>query len=142
MYKRQVSGEVEQKVAQVVEALGDRLKVFGDIVLQGSFFFGDEVTHDDKAFAKRVMAPGAADRLAEYREWLAARTAFDVATLERETLSFLAERGLTLGDIVHAVRVAITGTSAGPGFFECLSLIGQTTCLHRIDRALEKARAG
>jgi glutamyl-tRNA synthetase len=137
-----ITSELSQKVAQVVEVLGDRLKVFGDIVLQGSFFFGDEVTFDEKAFAKRVLAPGASDRLADYRAWLAARTAFDVATLETETQAYLTEKGLALGDIVHAVRVAVTGTSAGPGFFECLSLVGQKTCLLRIDRALEKARAG
>ena len=28
---------------RIVEALGDRLKVFGDIVLQAAFFFGDDV---------------------------------------------------------------------------------------------------
>ena len=57
----------------LVEALGDRLKVFGDIVLQAGFFFGQDVAYDDKAFAKRVLAPGAADRLADYRAWLAGR---------------------------------------------------------------------
>jgi glutamyl-tRNA synthetase len=132
---------VEQKVAQLVEVLGDRLKVFGDIVLQAGFFFGQDVAYEEKAFAKRVMAPGAAERLADYRSWLAGRTAFDAATLERETQAYLAERSLALGDIVHAVRVAVTGTGTGPGFFECLALIGQPTCLHRIDRALARARA-
>ena len=48
-----------------------------------AFFFGDEVAFDDKAFAKRVLAPGAADRLADYRGWLADRTAFDAPTLEK-----------------------------------------------------------
>jgi glutamyl-tRNA synthetase len=137
-----VTPAVEQKVARLIEALGDRLKVFGDIVLQAGFFFGEDVPYDEKAFTKRVLAPGAAERLADYRSWLAGRPEFDAASLERETQAYLAERNLALGDIVHAVRVAVTGTATGPGFFDCLALIGQATCLHRIDRALAKAVGG
>jgi glutamyl-tRNA synthetase len=131
----------EAHLARVVETLGDRLKVFGDILLQGAFFFGEEVPVDEKAFTKRLLAPGAADKLAEYRTWLAARDDFSVAALERDTHAYLAERGLALGDIVHAVRVAITGTAAGPGLFECLALVGKDLGLRRIDRALARARA-
>jgi glutamyl-tRNA synthetase len=137
-----IDAEIEARVAVVVETLGDRLKVFGDILLQGSFFFGDEVPIDDKAFAKRVLAPGAVDRLADYRAWLAGREAFDAAALERDTHAYLTERSLALGDIVHAVRVAITGTTAGPGLFDCLAVVGQNTALRRIDRALTRARSG
>jgi glutamyl-tRNA synthetase len=130
----------DDKLRRVVEALGDRIKVFGDILLQGSFFFGEEVTYDDKAFQKRVMAAGAADKLAEYRAWLAAREVFDAASLERDTAGWLAERGWALGDIVHAVRVAATGAAGGPGLFDCLALIGRDVSVRRIDRALARAR--
>jgi glutamyl-tRNA synthetase len=44
-----------------------------------------------------------------------------------------------MGDIVHAVRVAVTGTAVGPGLFDCLEIVGQALCLRRIDRALAKA---
>jgi glutamyl-tRNA synthetase len=134
-----IDAATEARVTQVVETLGDRLKVFGDIVLQAAFCFGEDVPIDDKAFAKRVMAPGAPERLAEYRAWLAERPIFDAAHLEPETAAYLAERGLALGDIVHAVRVAVTGTTAGPGLFDCLALVGKQTSLHRIDRALASA---
>jgi glutamyl-tRNA synthetase len=138
-----VSSDVEARVGRIIEALGDRVKVFGDVVLQAGFFFGDEVTFDEKAFAKRVLAPGATERLADYRAWLAARAAdgFDAAGLERDTHEFLTARALGMGDIVHAVRVAVTGAAVGPGLFDCLSIIGRDLCLVRIDRALEKARA-
>lgn len=126
----------DEKVQAVVAALGDRLKVFGDILLQGSFFFTEEPTYDEKAFVKRVRAPGAAEKLAAYRDWLAVQTAFTAAALEAGTQTFLAERGWQLGDIVHAVRVAVTGVAGGPGLFDCLAVIGQPACLARIDRAL------
>jgi glutamyl-tRNA synthetase len=133
-------GDTERaRVAGIVEALGDRLKVFGDVVLQGAFFFGDYVALDEKAFQKRVVP--AAARLAEFRDWLAAQHELTAAALERGTQAWLAERGLGLGDIVHAVRVAVTGSAAGPGLFDCLALLGKERCLLRIDHALAKARA-
>ena len=97
-----------------------------------------------KAFAKRVAAPGAAEKLAAFRAWLAERPAdiSDAAVLEKDTQEFLAAHGWALGDIVHAIRVAVTGSAAGPGLFDCLALLGKDVCLERIDRALAKARAG
>ncbi len=126
----------EAWIGRLVTALGDRLKVFGDVVLQAAFLFGDEVAYDEKAFAKRVRAPGAVEKLRDYRGWLADRAAFDAPSLERDTHAWLTEKGLALGDVVHAVRVAVTGAAAGPGLFDCLELIGRERVLKRIDRAI------
>ena len=101
--------------ARIVEALGDRIKVFGDILLQAPFFFGDEVAFDDKAFAKRVLAPGAVDELADYRGWLAARDGVRRAVAREAYAGADGRRTrLGLGDIVHAVRVAVTGVRRRP----------------------------
>jgi glutamyl-tRNA synthetase len=132
----------EKRITRIIEALGDRVNVFGDAILQAGFFFGEEVAFDEKAFAKRVLPSGAPVRLAEYRAWLATRERFDAAVLEAGTHEFLAARGWALGDIVHAVRVAVTGVAVGPGLFDCLEIIGQDMSLRRIDRALAKASAG
>lgn len=131
----------EKRVARIVEALGDRLRVFGDILVQARFFFVEEPEFDEKAFEKRVKAPGAVERLAEYRGWLADRGDFSVAALEADTKAWVEAKGLGLGDIVHSVRVAVTGTAAGPGLFECMSIVGKDGCLKRIDRTLAKARS-
>jgi len=136
-----VPDETRAFVGRIVEILGDRIKVFGDILLQAPFFFGDEVTFDEKAFTKRLRAPGAADLLADYRGWLADQSAFDAPSLDKGTQELMTARGLGLGDIVHAVRVAVTGVSAGPGLFDTLSVLGKDACLRRIDRALATARA-
>jgi glutamyl-tRNA synthetase len=135
-----VGPETRDRIARVIEVLGDRLRVFGDILLQAPFFFVDEVTFDEKAFAKRVLVPGAPERLADYRRWLSERDGFDAAGLDRATQEFLAARSLGIGDIVHAVRVAVTGTGVGPSLFDSMAIIGRDACLHRIDRAVALSR--
>jgi glutamyl-tRNA synthetase len=127
------------RIRRIVELLGDRLKISGDILLQAGFFFTREVSVDENAFAKVLLAPGAAERLADYREWLAGRDVSDPAALEADTRAHLADRGLRLKDIVHAVRVAVTGSAAGPALFDCMALLGKPECLRRIDAALARA---
>lgn len=127
-------------VQRVVRALGDRVSVFGDILLEGALFFGRDVpTWDERAFAKRLLAPGAAELLAAYRDWLAARIDFQAEIIEADTKRWLAERRLELRDLVHILRVATTGSANGPGLFDCLAILGRDVCVHRIDAALAKA---
>ena len=107
-------------------------------------FFGDEVpAWDDKAFAKRVMAPGAVDKLRRLSRVAGRRRRERVRRGDARRWSDAKRgsrrRGWALGDIVHAVRVAVTGVGGGPGLFDCLALLGRDRCLARIDRALQKA---
>jgi glutamyl-tRNA synthetase len=62
--------------------------------------------------------------------------------LEAATASFCAREGIELGQIVHAVRVAVTGKGIGFGLFDSLALLGRERCLARIDKALEHLRQG
>ncbi len=131
--------EVGPKLTRIVEAAGDRLKVFGDILTYADFFFQDEIIYDEQAFDKNLRQPGAAESLAGFRDRLAAVEPFDVQHLETALQSFVAEQGIKIGDIIHAVRVAVTGKAVGAGLYDCLEILGKETCLTRIDRALAKA---
>jgi len=127
-------------LTRIVEAAGDRLKVFGDILAYADFFFRQSVEYDEKAFEKNLRKPGAAQLLAAFRERLAGLDDFGVAALEAALTGFVAEQGVKIGDIIHALRVATTGKSVGPGVYDCLAILGKSVVLERIDRALERAQ--
>jgi glutamyl-tRNA synthetase len=133
--------EVGPKLTRIVEAAGDRLKVFGDIIAYADFFFTDVLTYDEQAFDKNVRRPGAADLLARFREALVTVEPFDAPRLEAALRAFVESAGIKPGDIIHAVRVAVTGKPVGPGLYDCLEILGRPTCLARIDAALAKAGA-
>jgi glutamyl-tRNA synthetase len=46
------------------------------------------------------------------------------------------QAGVKVGDLIHAVRVAVTGKTVGPGLYDCLAILGREASLARIDRAL------
>ncbi len=135
-----VSDERRSFVERLIVALGERLKLLGDIVNYDEFFVSDEaLVYDEKAFDKRIRKPDdAVPLLQAFRSVLAAAASFDPAALEALLHRFVEERGINIGQIIHALRVAVTGKAAGPGMFDCLALVGRAGCLARIDRAVAR----
>ena len=74
----------------------------------------------------------------EFRAILASADQFDADTLERLLRTFVDSKQIKIGQIIHALRVAVTGKSVGFGMFEILEILGQERCLNRIDRALQR----
>jgi glutamyl-tRNA synthetase len=128
-------------VTGIVEAAGDRIKVAGDILEYGEFFITDErIQYDEAVVDKRLRkAAGATDALAKFRGDLAQVQPFDAVHLEKWMHEWVSVQGIKLGDIVHAVRVAVTGKAVGFGLFDTLAILGRERCLARIDRALALA---
>lgn len=134
--------EVGARLARVVRAAGERIKVAGDILSFSEFFLPDDrLPYDEKALAKRIgKPPEAAALLARLRERLAATDAFDEDSLDRLLREFVESEGIKIGQIIHAVRVAVTGKAVGFGLFEALAILGREQSLARIDRALALAK--
>ena len=127
------------RTRQVVEAAGDRIKVAGDILSYPEFFQVDgEVAYDQKAFDKRVRKAGVAALLRRFRDRLSATDPFDADTLDHAMHAFVEAEDIAIGQIIHAVRVAVTGKAVGFGLFEGLSILGRDACVARIDRALAR----
>jgi len=82
--------------------------------------------------------PRAAELLRGFQARLAAAEAFDAAALETLLQQFLEAEGIKVGDVIHAVRVAVTGKAVGFGMFETLEILGRERCLARIERALSR----
>lgn len=122
-------------VRRVIEASGDRLKVAGDILAYADFFLVDEPAMDERAVEQKLAKPGVADLLGRYAGTIASVEPFEPGPLEEATKAFAAAAGLKLGDVVHPVRVAVTGRSVGPGLYDCLAILGASRSIARLGRA-------
>ena len=79
--------------------------------------------------------------LQKFRAELASVEPFTAERLEQLLHAFVESQGIKIGDIVHAVRVAVTGKAVGFGLFDTLAILGRERSLARIDRALQLASA-
>src|SRR5262245_34841331 len=79
------------RIERVIEALGDRLKVFSDILKLGRFFFTETLTYDADAVKKRLRKEGVPAMLAELDRVLARTEPYDLATLEKAVHDYAEE---------------------------------------------------
>jgi len=127
-------------VTEMLRAAGDRIKVAGESLDYPEFFVGDAAfPYDSKAFDKRLKnAPESVALLQAFRDQLAAIQPFEAATLEEAMRRFVESEGVRIGQIIHTLRVAVTGKAVGFGMFEILEILGRERSLARIDRALAR----
>ncbi|MFM8220436.1 MAG: glutamate--tRNA ligase family protein, partial [Planctomycetaceae bacterium] len=92
----EVTAEPREFVSQAIVALGDRLKIFSDI-LSTRFLFSDEYPVDDKNYEKRVRKLGMTAHLRAFAQRIAARQPWSVPGLEAELAAYCQETGLAAG---------------------------------------------
>ena len=133
-----IPAEVKDKVGKIAQAAGDRIKTAGDILDYADFFRPDgQLAYDDKALDKRLRkVPDSVKLLVKFKDILAEARTFDAASLEKLLQDFVATEGIKVNQIIHALRVAVTGKEVGFGLFDTLALLGKDHCLARIERAL------
>ena len=129
---------MQTDLRKVIEHAGDRIKVAGDILDFVDFFMPDDAfPYDESAKAKRITdPPEAIPLLREFRDELAKQEDFSHTALEQLMQQFLQSRNRKIADIIHALRVAVTGKSVGLGMFETLEILGKERVLQRLERCI------
>ena len=132
MFRNEASeqGEHQTKVERV-----ERAKRLSDFVVQGRFFFTDQIEYDAAAVDKHLRADGMDDHLAALGVAFARLETFDTASIEAALRALADARGVKAGSLIHGVRVAVTGKTVSPGLFEVLALLGRDRVASRMAEA-------
>jgi len=118
-----------ERIAALVR---DRLKVLEEIEDQHAFFFQEPIEYDPKAVEQFLTKDGVAERLAEMTQRLSALPTFETAAIEEDVRGFVAERQLSAKEMIHPIRVAVTGRQVSPPLFEVLSILGREKVVRRL----------
>ena len=134
------AADVEKRLGAILQAAGDRIKVAGDILDYADFFTADDqLAYEEKDYEKRIRKPPeAVELLRKFLAELAALEPFDAPALEKLLHDFVEREGIKTGQIIHALRVAVTGKAVGFGLFETLAILGKDRVVRRIARAVEQ----
>jgi glutamyl-tRNA synthetase len=125
----------------VLELLVPRAKRLPDFAAQSAFFFREQVAYDEAAVAKHLRADGVVDHLKALSVEWSALPEFDGVSTEAALRRVAEARGVKAGTLIHAVRVAVTGTSVSPGLFEVVSLVGRARVRERLEAAVRLVAA-
>jgi glutamyl-tRNA synthetase len=121
----------------LIDLLKVRARTTDDLVRQAIPYLAESIDYDPDAVAKQWKDLAATRELLQAtRDALAAVTEWNAAALEEALRAFAESRGLGAGKIFQPLRVALTGTSASPGIFDVLVMLGRERSLRRIDASV------
>lgn len=125
-----------------VELIRQRYRLLTDFTTYGRAYFSDAFVMESKAFQKHLASqPSVRQWLPELIRTLDRLEPFDGATVEQALKSFLAQTGIKPGQLVNAVRTAVSGQGVGPDIIKVLVCIGKSGVLKRLEHALNRCAA-
>jgi len=130
-------GQDAQYLARIVPLLKPRAQTMVEMAEKAVFFVvpDGELAHDRKAVEKFFTAE-AKGHLAALWELFKTVAPFDQPSLEAAVQGYLDATGVKFKLLAQPIRVAITGTTASPGLFETMEVLGRERVLARLERAL------
>ncbi|RJO66693.1 MAG: glutamate--tRNA ligase [Myxococcales bacterium] len=132
-----IETQPDERLVGVVKLLCIRSQTLVEMAEKAKLFFIDEFDYAPEADAKFLVAENKPLLDALVAELQKAEP-FAHAAIQAAFETVLARFELKLGKLAQPVRVAITGSTASPGIFETLELVGKDSTLKRLNRALER----
>jgi len=116
-----------------------RPKTLAELATNALFLVSERpIRLDEKA--TQLSTPDARALLAEVAKQLE-DVDWRVDDLERRVREFASQRGIKLGAIAQPLRAALTGSTASPGIFVVMEILGREETLGRIADAVNLAAA-
>lgn len=120
---------------KVIGLVQTRAKTTLEILSQIEYFYEDPAHYDEKGLNKYFLKDNSHALLQAADDLLDEARVFSAELLE-ETLRLKATlMGLKAGDLIHPIRLAISGRTNTPGLFEIMETLGRQVCARRIKRA-------
>jgi len=124
-------------ILTLIVMLKERCRVITDFGEKASYFFVEPDSYDEKG-EKKHFKPEAAQRLIELADSFERLAQFTVETTEEATRVLVEKYGVGAGKYIHPTRLAVSGTTAGPGLFEMLAAVGKERTIVRMRRAIAR----
>ncbi|WP_133271186.1 glutamate--tRNA ligase [Hymenobacter radiodurans] len=127
----------EEKAVLIAGVMKERVTFPQDFWREAQYFFEAPTTYDEQVIAKKWNAPTAA-ALAEFARELPTSSDTSPDGIRALLTQVLERQGIKIGQVLQALRVVVTGVSAGPDLMATMSIIGPAETAQRIETAVQK----
>ncbi len=122
--------------AELIKIAGlyrERMKTFNEIEAQAGWFFADPTEFDGKGMEKARKTEGWKSLTQELSAALQAQADYSAAALEPMVRGFAEQCGRKAGEVIHLLRLALSGRTATPGMFEIMEILGRERTARRLE---------
>lgn len=122
---------------QVVPLIRDRIVTLADVADAAGFMYKCDFEYDEKGANKHLAKDSTPALLKSVIEKLSGVTDWTLEAVESAVREAGAGVGMEGGNVIHPVRMSITGRTFGPGLFELMQVLGKDKCIARLQRAID-----
>ncbi len=121
---------------RVLDLLKLRAKTLVELDDISSYFYTEPNSYDEKAASKRWKNESVNDLMNTLLTELDALPKWNETTIEAALRQVAEQNEISAGKLIHPLRLALSGVSAGPSLFAMMELLNKEPCIHRIKNAL------
>ena len=123
----------------VIAAMRERASFVRDFVDKCAYFYKAPTDYDPDVVKKR-WKPESASQLRFFSSQLADRPVSSKDDYEAILHKAAEELKIKVSELIHPLRLAVSGVGAGPGLYDILAILGKEEILQRIEAAVQKLR--
>ena len=127
----------DEYITRAVSLVKGRINFVKDLWDQARFFFTAPDSYAEKDVKKR-WKPETPAQLTELAALLESLDDFAGAGTEPAVLSWIADKGYHLGNVMNAFRLTVVGECKGPHMFDITALLGRDETLARLRAGIER----
>ena len=125
----------KEYVQKVLLLFKDRLSKLSDLFVRARFCFYDDYTYDEDT--KEILQRNLSKEINVLAEKFSALTNFNHEEVEKAFRLVAATLGLKTKELVHPVRVALSGKKVGPSLFETMEVLGKERVVAMLKRLID-----
>ncbi len=126
------AGVPEEKLRKAVAMLRVRAEKLPDFVPASRYLLTDDYETDEEAVQKHLADDDARRRLTALADRLESLDEWTVVAVEQALRDLAAELQIKAKLLIHPARVALSGTTAGPGLFDIMDVLGRERTISRL----------
>ncbi|MFA6263166.1 MAG: glutamate--tRNA ligase [Candidatus Babeliales bacterium] len=120
----------------VIDLLKERVTVIPEFLVNGQFFFVEPTSYDEKAKAKCWTAE-TVGYLNDLAKQFASLIPLSASAVEQAVRTYAQEKNISASVLIHPLRLALTGVSAGPSLFHLIEVLGKEAVARRLAAAIK-----
>lgn len=123
-------------LAKVIELFKERIENLYELPQSVPYMFNKPVEFDQD-FIKKHWKEHTTDLVKEYIGAIKNLPEWTYQSCHDFTIQWIEQKGMKLRDIVHPLRIAVTGKSGGAGLFETIALLDKQDVIERLEFFME-----
>lgn len=121
----------------LIRLMRERVSFISEFITSCRYFYEDPDAYDAKAVRKR-WKPESLQLLQALESAYALLDPFNAEQTETVIRQLAEKHSVNAADLIHPLRLAVTGVPGGPGLFETLALIGREAVVRRLQNAVSR----